>query len=160
MHPAPLPTRRLSLNRTPHPQELKKLRSELMEKSKNVVDKRRLLEEDEKLKRAEQDKLAAITALEQRSRTLMQEKKEKKKLEERIKHLQVVSTLARCHIPDVSHNRQPLSGPTGHGRERRPRRHAPVAPGGAFQGSDPAPRKHTPQPALQLGHRRVQSTSG
>ena len=85
----------MSLNRTPHPQELKKLRSELMEKSKNVVDKRRLLEEDEKLKRAEQDKLAAITALEQRSRTLMQEKKEKKKLEERIKHLQVVSTLAR-----------------------------------------------------------------
>ena len=74
-----------------------------MEKSKNVVDKRRLLEEDEKLKRAEQDKLAAITALEQRSRTLMQEKKEKKKLEERIKHLQVVPTLARCHIPDVSH---------------------------------------------------------
>jgi len=68
--------------------ELKRLRSELAEKSKNVVDKRRLLEVEEKRRRAEQDKLAAITALEQRSRSLMQEKKEKGKLEDRIKHLQ------------------------------------------------------------------------
>jgi len=68
--------------------ELMKLRSELSEKSKNVVDKRSLLNVEEKRRRAEQDKLAAISALEQRSRSLMQEKKEKVKLEERIKHLQ------------------------------------------------------------------------
>jgi hypothetical protein len=64
--------------------ELKKLRAELEERSKNVVDKRRLLELDEQRKRAEADKMAAIQALEKRSREFLQEKEEKKKLEQRI----------------------------------------------------------------------------
>ena len=64
--------------------ELKRLRAELEEKNKNVVDKRRLLEIDEQRKRAEADKMAAIRALETRSLEFMKEKEEKKKLEERI----------------------------------------------------------------------------
>ena len=47
-------------------------------RSKNVVDKRRLLELDEQRKRAEEDKMTAIRALEQRSMEFMKEKEEKK----------------------------------------------------------------------------------
>ena len=64
--------------------ELRKLRAELEARSKNVVDKRRLLELDEQRKRAEADKMAAIRALEARSLEFMQEKEEKKRLEQRI----------------------------------------------------------------------------
>lgn len=64
--------------------ELKRLRAELEEKSKNVVDKRRLLELDEQRRRAEEDKMAAIRALEERSLEFLREKEEKRKLEERI----------------------------------------------------------------------------
>lgn len=67
--------------------ELKRLRAELEEKSRNVVDKRRLLELDEQRRRAEEDKMAAIRALEERSREFMKEKEEKKKLEQRISML-------------------------------------------------------------------------
>ena len=68
--------------------ELKQLRAELGQKSRNVVDKRRVLEVDEKRRQAEEDKLATITALEEQSRGLMREKQEKKVLEERIRDLQ------------------------------------------------------------------------
>ena len=67
--------------------ELKKLRAELEARSKNVVDKRRLLELDEQRKRAEADKMEAIKALEARSMEFMREKEEKKKLEQRINML-------------------------------------------------------------------------
>jgi kinesin family protein 3/17 len=67
--------------------ELKRLRAELEEKSRNVVDKRRLLELDEQRRRAEEDKMAAIRALEARSLEFMREKEEKRKLEERIASL-------------------------------------------------------------------------
>ncbi len=67
--------------------ELKKLRSELEEKSKNIVDKGEVLRLEQLKKRAEEDKMAAITALESRSREFMNEKEEKKKLEEKIKML-------------------------------------------------------------------------
>lgn len=40
--------------------ELKQLRSQLDERSKSVVDQRRLLELDEQRRRAEEDKMAAI----------------------------------------------------------------------------------------------------
>jgi hypothetical protein len=66
---------------------LKKLRSELEEKSKNIVDKGEVLRLEQLKKRAEEDKMAAITALESRSREFMNEKEEKKKLEEKIKML-------------------------------------------------------------------------
>ena len=68
--------------------ELKKLRTELSERAKGVVDSRKLLEKDELLRRAEEDKLAAIRTLEIRSQEFMREKAEKKRLEERISILQ------------------------------------------------------------------------
>ena len=64
--------------------ELRELRAALEERSKNVVDKRRLLELDEQRRRAEADKMTAIRALEARSLEFMHEKEEKKKLEQRI----------------------------------------------------------------------------
>ncbi|KAL3674352.1 hypothetical protein V7S43_000308 [Phytophthora oleae] len=67
--------------------ELKRLRAELEERSRNVVDKRRLLELDEQRRRAEEDKMAAIRALEERSQEFMREKEEKKRLEQRISAL-------------------------------------------------------------------------
>jgi len=68
--------------------ELKRLRSELETRSRTVVDKRRLLELDEQRRRAELDKMAAIRALEARSREFLREKEEKRKLEDRISALQ------------------------------------------------------------------------
>jgi hypothetical protein len=64
--------------------ELKVLRAELEAKSKNVVDKRKLLELEEQKRRAEADRMTAIKALEARSVEFMKEKEEKKKLEQRI----------------------------------------------------------------------------
>eukprot|EP00939_MAST-03C_sp_MAST-3C-sp1_P003710 g3710.t1 len=68
--------------------ELNKLRTELKTRSQNVVDKRRLLEMDQQRRQAEQDKMAAIRALEARSVEMMREKSEKRKLERRISTLQ------------------------------------------------------------------------
>jgi DNA repair exonuclease SbcCD ATPase subunit len=68
--------------------ELKQLRLELEKKSKNVVDKKRLLELEEQKRRAEEDKLAAITALEQRSRAFLKEQKMKRYLEQRISFME------------------------------------------------------------------------
>ena len=67
--------------------ELKRLRAELEERSRSVVDQRRLLELDEQRRRAEADKMAAIRALEARSLEFMREKEEKRRLEERIASL-------------------------------------------------------------------------
>lgn len=63
------------------------MRSELEERSKQVVDKEAVLMLEQQKKRAEADKMAAISALETRSREFMLEKEEKKKLEEKIKML-------------------------------------------------------------------------
>ncbi len=68
--------------------ELKQLRLELEKKSKNVVDKKHLLELEEQKRRAEEDKLAAITALEQRSRAFLKEQKMKRYLEQRISFME------------------------------------------------------------------------
>ena len=48
------------------------------------MSKRRLLEMDQQRRQAEQDKMAAIRALEARSVEMMREKAEKRKLERRI----------------------------------------------------------------------------
>ena len=66
--------------------ELKKLRSELSQKSKGLVDRRKLLELEEERRKAEQDKLAAMVALEAQSREILREKEEKRKLEEEHSH--------------------------------------------------------------------------
>ena len=52
-----------------------------------MVDKESILMLEQQKRRAEEDKLAAITALEARSREFMIEKEEKKRLEEKIKAL-------------------------------------------------------------------------
>lgn len=74
--------------------ELRRLRAELDERNRHVVDQRRLLELEERRRRAEEDKMAAIRALEARSLDFMREKKAKQALEERIARLtsQIVFT--------------------------------------------------------------------
>eukprot|EP00198_Chlamydomonas_reinhardtii_P007405 XP_001696741.1 predicted protein [Chlamydomonas reinhardtii] len=64
--------------------ELRRLRDELARRSRNVVDKRALLVAEEQAKRAEADKLAALTALQERSREFLREKEEKRALELKI----------------------------------------------------------------------------
>lgn len=68
--------------------ELKRLRRELAQKSKNVVDQRVVLELEDQKRRAEADKMAALRALESRSFEFMREKEAKRRLEERISQLQ------------------------------------------------------------------------
>jgi len=68
--------------------ELRQLRSELDERTRDLVDKRRLLEVDEQRRKAEADKLRAITELEMRSKEFLVEKQEKRDLEKRITELQ------------------------------------------------------------------------
>ena len=68
--------------------ELKRLRQELDERTKNLVDKRALLQLDEQRRKAEADKMRAITELEQRSREFLKEKKEKSELEDKINAMQ------------------------------------------------------------------------
>ncbi|CAM9834586.1 unnamed protein product [Ectocarpus sp. 12 AP-2014] len=64
--------------------ELKRLRAELEERSRNLVDKRQLLFVEGERRRAEADKMAAIRALEERSLEFQREKEEKRLLEGRI----------------------------------------------------------------------------
>ncbi|PNW79448.1 hypothetical protein CHLRE_09g415450v5 [Chlamydomonas reinhardtii] len=68
--------------------ELRRLRDELARRSRNVVDKRALLVAEEQAKRAEADKLAALTALQERSREFLREKEEKRALELKIQAMQ------------------------------------------------------------------------
>jgi kinesin family protein 3/17 len=64
--------------------ELKRLKWELEEKNRNVIDNRQLSQLEQEKRRAEEEKSAAINALEMRSKEYMQEKEEKKRLEEKI----------------------------------------------------------------------------
>jgi len=67
--------------------ELKKLRGELEARSRNVVDKRKMIELEEKRRRAEEDKLKALNHMEQLSHDLLLEKKQKMMLEDKIKEM-------------------------------------------------------------------------
>ena len=67
--------------------ELRQLRS-VADSVKDLVDKRRLLEVDDQRRRAEADKLRAITELEVRSQQFLVEKQEKRSLEKRIAEMQ------------------------------------------------------------------------
>lgn len=64
--------------------ELMKLREELEMKNRNLVDKGRLIQLEEEKRKAEQDKKAAMLALEARSKEFFNEREEKRKLEEQI----------------------------------------------------------------------------
>jgi len=66
-----------------------------------VVDKGEMLKLEQQKRRAEEDKMAAITALEARSREYMIEKEEKKKLEEKIKMLNSQLLIGGKKIEDL-----------------------------------------------------------
>ena len=67
--------------------ELKKLRDELEQRNKHVVDSEAVMRLEQQRRRAEEDKLVAVKELEVRSREMVVEKEEKKRLEEKIKVL-------------------------------------------------------------------------
>ena len=69
--------------------ELRKLKMELNEKTRHIDpgNGSHLLQLEEEKRRAEQDKAAAITALEERNREYIMEREEKKRLEEKIRAL-------------------------------------------------------------------------
>eukprot|EP00210_Caulerpa_lentillifera_P001051 g1014.t1 len=73
--------------------ELKILRSELKQRNADLVE--------EQKRRAERDKLAAITALEERSREFMREKRLKEKLEKKINTMQSQLLLGGRKIEDT-----------------------------------------------------------
>eukprot|EP00884_Botryococcus_braunii_P022705 jgi/Botrbrau1/9118/Bobra.0305s0022.1 len=81
--------------------ELRRLRSELQRRQQELVDKRHLLAVEEEKRRAEADKLAAITALAHRSREFMQEKEAKRKLEQRISSMQSQLLIGGNKIEDT-----------------------------------------------------------
>jgi hypothetical protein len=64
--------------------ELKKLRAELEEKNRQIQSNELIIQLEEEKKRAEEDKQAAISALEQASKQYLQEREEKKRLEMKI----------------------------------------------------------------------------
>ena len=61
--------------------ELKKLRSELEEKTRLIHTNEIVIQLEEEKKRAEEDKQIAISAFEQASKQYLQEREEKKRLE-------------------------------------------------------------------------------
>merc|ERR1719433_1526204 len=58
--------------------ELKRLRAELSQRNKNVVDKRKLIEMEEMRNRAERDKMTALSTLEKLSHDLIKAKEDKR----------------------------------------------------------------------------------
>lgn len=81
--------------------ELRKLRAELTRRNKELVDKRHLLEVEEQKRRAEADKLAALTALENASAEFMREKQEKKELEAKIAAMQSQLLIGGNKLEDI-----------------------------------------------------------
>jgi kinesin family protein 3/17 len=81
--------------------ELKKLRRELEEKSKTVLNKELLYKLEQEKRKAEEDKAAAISELETRSSEVLHEKEEKRKLEEKIKSMSSQLLLGGKKIEDT-----------------------------------------------------------
>lgn len=81
--------------------ELRRLRAELTRRNKELVDKRHLLEVEEQKRRAEADKLAALTALETASAEFMREKEEKKELEAKIAAMQSQLLIGGNKLEDI-----------------------------------------------------------
>ncbi|GAX79497.1 hypothetical protein CEUSTIGMA_g6938.t1 [Chlamydomonas eustigma] len=81
--------------------ELRRLKAELQRRSRDLVDKRALFEVEEQKKRAEADKLAALTALEKRSREFLREKEEKRQLEAKIQAMQSQMLVGGAKLEDV-----------------------------------------------------------
>jgi len=73
---------------TRYEKEILKLRSELEERNKHLVDASKLFQLEEEKKRLEEDRVAALEALEQQSKDFLKEREEKKRLEQMITQLE------------------------------------------------------------------------
>lgn len=94
--------------------ELRRLRAELRTLKKDVVDKRQLDVVEEKVRRAEEDKAMALTALEEREREFLQEKDTVRVLEGRIRKMSSQLLVGGQKIEDTPQFRQAWAD-----RERR-----------------------------------------
>ncbi|EAS01503.2 kinesin motor catalytic domain protein (macronuclear) [Tetrahymena thermophila SB210] len=88
--------------------ELKKLKQELEERNKMLIDKSRLIQLEEDKKRAELEKKNAMAALEKRSKEFFQEREEKKKLEEKIRSINTQILVGGQKIEDTPQFRNAL----------------------------------------------------
>lgn len=68
--------------------ELKRLRKELEQRNRYLVDKSKVIQLEEEKRRAEEDRVAALTALEEQSREFLKEREEKKRLESMIDEME------------------------------------------------------------------------
>lgn len=81
----------------------------LARKTESIVNNERMLQLEDEKKRAEEDKVAAITALEARSAEFEQQKHEKKQLEEKIKFLGSQLLIGGKKIEDLPQFRSALA---------------------------------------------------
>lgn len=81
--------------------ELRRLRAALCEKNKTVVDMRKVLQLEDEKKKAEEDKIAAIKALEEKSREFLHEKENKKILENKIAAMQSQLLIGGQRVEDT-----------------------------------------------------------
>ena len=88
--------------------ELKRLKDVLAKKTENIVNNERMMQLEDEKRRAEEDKAAAITALEARSREFVIQKEEKKKLEEKIRFLGSQVLIGGKKIEDLPQFRSAL----------------------------------------------------
>ncbi|KAL4507004.1 hypothetical protein ABPG72_001425 [Tetrahymena utriculariae] len=88
--------------------ELKKLKQELEERNKMLIDKSRLIQLEEDKKRAELEKKNAMAALEKRSKEFFQEREEKKRLEEKIRSINTQILVGGQKIEDTPQFRNAL----------------------------------------------------
>eukprot|EP00826_Nyctotherus_ovalis_P063679 TRINITY_DN9339_c0_g3_i1.p1 TRINITY_DN9339_c0_g3~~TRINITY_DN9339_c0_g3_i1.p1 ORF type:complete len:398 (+),score=161.10 TRINITY_DN9339_c0_g3_i1:215-1408(+) len=81
--------------------ELRQLRLELSEKNKNVMNKESLYKLEHEKRKAEEDKAAAISALEELSKEVDKEKDERKRLEDKIRVMSSQMLLGGKKIEDT-----------------------------------------------------------
>ena len=88
--------------------ELRKLKMELDDRNKQYVENKHLIQIEAEKRRAEEDKQAAITALEAKQREMMIEKEEKKRLEEKIKMMNSQMLIGGKKVEDTPQFRNAL----------------------------------------------------
>lgn len=88
--------------------ELRKLKQELEERNHHIVDNQHYMQLEAEKRRAEEDKNAAINALQERSREILIEKEEKKKLEEKIKMMNSQMLIGGKKVEDTPQFRNAL----------------------------------------------------
>eukprot|EP00887_Chlorella_sp_A99_P008052 scaffold12.g8052.t1 len=99
--------------------ELRKLRAELQQKSRDLVDKRLVLQIEEARRREQADKIAAITALERQSQEIMRHKQAMAALQSRIASMQSQLLIGGQKIEDTPQFRWGWPPGPGRGDARR-----------------------------------------